>query len=107
MNSSVAIIHGGGKVDYGRLIENHKKSEAYKWASWGRDYYNGENTNIMERAKKCMIDDAIVNDPFRANHQLGSLYNRILVKQLVNYLMGKGIQFKSDEDIQPLIDTLS
>ena len=60
----------------------------------------------MARAKKCLIDGAVVTDPFKANHRLGSLYNCILVKQLVNYLMGNGIQFKSDEDIEPLIDTL-
>ena len=93
-------------MDFNKLIEKHKDSEAYEWAVWGRDYFRGDNTNIMARAKKCLIDCAVMTDPFKANHRLGSLYNRILVKQLVNYLMGNGIQFKSDEDIEPLIDTL-
>ena len=92
-------------MDFSKIIEQHEQSDFYKWAKWGDDYFKGDNTAIKERKKQCYLG-GLMEDPYKANHRLGSLYNRILVKQLVNYLLGNGIQFKSDADIIPLQDTL-
>lgn len=90
-----------------KYIEQFEESEFRQWMIDGQRYYDGNNTAIMERKKQCYVGGGLVDDPFKANHQLGSLYNRILVKQLTNYLLGNGITYQTDMDLDDLIDTVT
>lgn len=83
-----------------------QQSKEFDQMKLGVNYFNGENDYIMDRKKQFFYDGCTYNDPYRANHKLGSLYNRILIKQLTGYLLGKGIQFQSEQDVEDLKATL-
>jgi SPP1 family phage portal protein len=88
------------------ILEQHECSEFYKWMKEGQRYYEYENTVISERRKEYCSKQGLREDPFKANHKLKSGHNRMLVKQLTSYLLGNGVTFKSDQDIDDLVSTL-
>ena len=76
-----------------------------KIMQYGDDYYNGDNTNIMERTKKIYTSDyGIVDDPFLSNHKVTSGFFKQIVDQKVNYLLGNGIQWVTDDEQEQNID---
>lgn len=88
-------------------IESFTNSDFYQWMVDGQRYFDGNNTAIMSRRKTCKTSkNGIIDDPFRANHQLGSLYNRLLVKQLTNYLLGNGVTYQTEMDVTDLMRTM-
>lgn len=79
-------------------INEHKTSDAYKWAVEGEAYDKQENTTITKYRKLLYtVSGVAVPDNFSANHQLpSSFYNRFNVQEN-QYLLGNGVNFtKSD-----------
>jgi len=91
-------------------IKEFKSSDLYKQMQWGQDYYNSENTEIMNRKMLIYAEDEDgnpfeVDDPYKSNNKLASGYFKILVDQKVAYLLSKPITFEGDdaEDIEELL----
>lgn len=86
-------------------INDHKGSDAYKWAQIGEDYDKQQNTTIMQYRKLLYTMSGVaVPDNFSANHQLPSnFYNKFNV-QLNQFLLGNGINFE-DNDIKSKLGT--
>lgn len=87
-------------MDYAKLVENYRATCKYTDVLYGRDYYLAENTEIMEREKKVYCGDmGIIQNPFMANHKLPSGYLKTLIDQKVQYLLGNGVVFGDDMDL--------
>lgn len=76
------------------VINEHKGSDAYHWASIGRDYDRQENTTINSYRKMLYtMSGKPIPDYFTANHKLASnFYNRFNVQEN-QYLLGNGVTF--------------
>lgn len=92
--------------DIKKIIEQYKETEFYKNIEVGQRYYDGENITIEERRKLCFIKQTLKDDPYKANHKLKSLHTPLLVDQVVNYLLGKGVTWQTDQDTTELMATL-
>lgn len=75
-------------------INDHKSSDAYRWASEGEAYDKQQNTTIMNYRKLLYtVSGNVVPDNFSANHKLPSnFYNRFNVQEN-QYLLGNGVNF--------------
>ena len=78
-------------------INDHKGSEAYKWALIGEQYDKQENTTIMRYRKLLYtMSGKAIPDNFNANHKLPSnFYNRFNVQEN-QYLLGNGTNFNDE-----------
>ena len=84
----------------GNVIENHKRSEAYKWAVDADNYIKQKNTTIMEYVKFLYtIKGNAVPDNYSANHKTASNFYKRFVTQEIEYLLANGIQF-ADENVK-------
>ena len=90
--------------DYKKIIENRRATEAYKYFTYGEDYFRQRNTAIMERKKlMCLQDGTVTENYFAANHKLPSGFFPQIIKQEVNYLIGNGVSWvDADEQGQEL-----
>lgn len=79
-------------------INDHKSSEAYRWAKEGEAYDRQENTTIMTYRKLLYtVSGQAVPDNFNANHKLPSnFYNRFNVQEN-QYLLGNGVNFDGEK----------
>lgn len=79
-------------------INDHKSSEAYKWAEIGAAYDRQENTTIMSYRKLLYtLSGKAIPDNYSANHKLPSnFYNRFNVQEN-QYLLGNGASFENDD----------
>ena len=85
-------------------IRDFESSEHYKYFRYGKDYYTGDNTEIMKR-RKCMFNEismSLLDIPYRANHKYPSGFFRIVVDQKVQYLLGNGV--KAEDDVLEALD---
>ncbi len=83
-------------------ILEFEASPLYEQMKWGQDYYNSQNTAIMERRMLIYTEDEDGNpfemdDPYKANHKLPAGYFKILVDQKLSYLLAKPITFEGDD----------
>lgn len=89
------------------IIDKRTNSERYKYFKWGDDYYNGQNTEIMNRQKKIYLEDyGMVNNPFMANHQIPSGYYQKIILQLIGYVLGNGTKLEIDDYFNEPFDTV-
>lgn len=86
-------------------ISDHKGSEAYRWASIGRDYDRQENTTINAYKKLIYtVTGRAIPDYFAADHKLPSnYYNRFNVQEN-QYLLGNGVTF-NDANLKKRLGT--
>ena len=78
-------------------INDHKSSDAYRWAFTGEAYDRQENITIMRYRKLLYtISGQAIPDNFNANHQLPSnFYNRFNVQEN-QHLLGNGVNFEDN-----------
>lgn len=81
--------------DIGKYIDEFKHTKTYKHIQLGNAYYDSENTEIMNRRKQFYTEQGPVTDPYKANHKLASSFYKIIIKQLVGYLLGNGVTLTS------------
>lgn len=86
-------------------INDHKGSEAYRWAKIGEAYDKQQNTTIMTYRKWLYtMSGMAIPDSFSANHKLPSnFYNRFNVQEN-QYLLGNGVNFEH-EGTKPSLGT--
>lgn len=90
----------GGRMDFREAMNVRKQSEKYKYFSLGDAYYLARNTNIFERKKNIFLEGiGVVENPFGANHKLASGHFKKIVDQKVMYLLGKGVHFPEEQDL--------
>lgn len=79
------------------VINQHKSSEDYKWASYGEAYKKQENVTIMRYQKMLYtVTGRPVIDNITANHKLPSnFYNRFNTQEN-QYLLGNGATFENE-----------
>lgn len=79
-------------------INDHKSSDAYKWAQVGEAYDKQENVTIMRYRKLLYtVSGVAIPDNFSANHQLPSnFYSRFNVQEN-QYLLGNGATFTKED----------
>lgn len=79
-------------------INDHKSSEAYRWAKEGEAYDRQENTTIM-RFRKLLytMSGQAVPDNFSANHKLPSNFYKRFNVQENQYLLGNGVNFEKKD----------
>lgn len=82
-------------MDIGKTIDSFKGSAQFKKIQTGQAYYDSENTEIMQRKKQFYTESGLATDPYKANNKLASSFYKIIVKQLVGYLLGNGINISS------------
>ncbi len=79
-------------------IEEHKRSDLYKTAKIGDDYYRGQNTTTMEyQHTYTTVTGEVVPDHYRAAHRTCSNFFFIFVSQLTQYILGNGAKWGKDE----------
>lgn len=79
-------------------VNDHKGSEAYKWAMIGDQYDKQENTTIMRYRKLLYtMSGKAIPDNFNANHQLPSNYYNKFNVQENQYLLGNGANFEKED----------
>lgn len=85
-------------VDYIlRAIDEHKHSKEYIYALSAQDYYDGENTTIMQYEKLLYdLEGKAHVDMWTANHKIASSFFTFIVDQEVSYLLGNGVRFAKD-----------
>jgi len=82
-------------------VQAFQDSEMYDYMTYGHDYYRNRNTAIMDRTKEYYVEGLGVKaNPFAANHKLPSGYFKKVVDQKVQYLLGNGIVFDSNDPEQ-------
>lgn len=88
-----------------QAINEHKSSEAYRWAEIGEAYDKQQNTTIMAYRKLLYtMSGQVIPDNFTANHKLPSnYYNRFNVQEN-QYLLGNGVSF-NDENTKSRLGT--
>jgi len=88
------------------FIENHKRSEFYKQAQTGVDYYNGEHEIKSYTPMYYDTDGILQVDTYRSNVTISHPFFRELVEQATNFLMsGKGRLVESDyPDLNQALD---
>ena len=79
-------------------VNDHKSSEAFRWAKIGEEYDRQQNTTIMRYQKMLYTMSGVaIPDQFNANHKLPSnFYNRFNVQEN-QYLLGNGVIFENDD----------
>ena len=79
-------------------LADHKGSEKYLFAKVAREYYDGENRDIM-RVEKIIHDAQGVAhiNKFAANHKIPSSFFNFSVNQETAYLLGNGVMFGKDD----------
>lgn len=93
--------------DIGKVIKGFSESKTGKRIELGNLYYESENEKIMRRKKQFYDEKGLATDPYRANNKLASSFYKIIVKQLVGYLLGNGISITTAEKKNKmLLDTL-
>ncbi len=79
-------------------IEEHKRSDLYKTAKIGDDYYRGQNTTTMEYQRTyTTVTGEVVPDNYRAAHRSCSNFFFIFVSQLTQYILGNGAKWGKDD----------
>ena len=85
-------------MEFKEIIDNFQSTQNFAWMTFGEDYYNSDNTEIMSRKKQYYADGRLYQEhPYKANHKLPSGYLKKIVDQKVQYLLGNGITI-TDED---------
>lgn len=87
------------------LINEFEGSEKRRKMKLGHDYYESENTKIMERKMYIYTQDdketaCLIEDVYKSNNKLPAAYLKILIDQKVDYSLGKPISFKTKQDKQ-------
>lgn len=86
-------------------INEHKTSDAYKWALEGEAYDKQQNTTIMRYRKMLYtITGKAVPDSFSANHKIASSFYSRFNTQENQYLLGNGVSF-NNEDTKKKLET--
>lgn len=92
-------------MDFEKLIENRRNTQKYAYFKFGDDYYQAENTAIMNRKKYIYLDGiGIAENPFGANHKLPSGHFKKIVDQKVMYQLGNGVKWNEPQDIDAYFD---
>jgi len=83
---------------FDKIVEKRQETDQYKYFTYGDDYYNSRNTEIMERKKKVYLGEELgdVSSPMVAQHTLPSGHLRKIIDQKVLYQLGNGIKFDND-----------
>lgn len=99
-NDLVEVGEGDqSRIDFVRsAINEHRCSDAYKFAVDAEQYYDGLNPTI-NRYEKIIYDmyGKAHRDMWTANHKLASRFFGFAVDQEVSYLLGNGISFSRKE----------
>lgn len=81
-----------------KTINNFKGSKEYKWMLEAQSYYDGENTNILNRKPMIYLKEGLVEDLSRANNQVPTNFLEYIVTQEVSTLLSNGL--KTEDSIK-------
>lgn len=80
-----------------QVINEYKTSSMYKDAVIGEDYYNKQNTTIMQYQKTLRtITGEVIPDVWSANHKITSSFFRRFVTQQNQFVLGNGVTFTQE-----------
>ena len=80
------------------VIEDHKKSDAYKVAAIAEKYYAKKNVTIMAFQKMLYnMHGQQVPDMWSANYKLRTHFFRRFVTQQVQYVLSNGVTFQKKD----------
>lgn len=78
-------------------ISAEQGSECYRAAQVAEDYFNKRNRTIMEFRKMLnTVSGGKIEDIYSANYKVRTLWYRLGVTQILNYLLGNGVDFDTD-----------
>lgn len=87
------------------VIEQHKSTDLYKNAVIAYDYFDLNNTTIMQYQKTLTtVTGKIVPDEWSPNHKMVSGYFNFFVTQQNQYLLGNGVTWDSGQDTGKVLD---
>lgn len=80
-----------------KVINDHKASDDYRWASEGKAYDRQQNTTIMQYRKLLYtVSGRAIPDNFSAQHKLASNFYKRFNVQENQYLLGNGVNFDDE-----------
>lgn len=83
------------------VIKDHKNSDLYKTARVADEYDRNLNTTIMEYQKTVtLVTGEVMPDVYSAVHRSASNFFNIFITQLVQYLLGNGVNWKGADPVQ-------
>lgn len=84
-------------------IREHENSEEYKIAQLGDDYIREKNTTIKNFRKFLYdVNGRAKLDIYSPNYQIANNFYKIIITQLVHYLLGNGVTFDKPDTLEKL-----